>query len=357
MEGQPTTNPSRRRERRLALALGLNIVIVVAQVGFGVLAHSLGLIADAGHNLTDVAAIGLSLIAVRFARRPATGQRSFGYHRATILAAQANAVSILAITVFIVYEGALRLAHPSSVGGGIVVVVALLAAAANLLGAVALQETHAGSHGGHGDAGLHGDHAGGHAGHDDAGTHEDQGSGFDSGPGHDLNTRSVMLHLVGDGAASVGVAVVGAVILITGGAYWLDPIVSMAIGVMIAIQAWKLLRATTDVLLESTPDGVDVEAVSSLIAGMDGVEQVHDLHVWSLSSEMRALSAHLVLDGHPTLEEAQLTGSAVKAVLAQTFRIGHATLELECETCSPEGDWCAIDDVSARAKAGDQAAR
>ena len=166
-----------------------------------------------------------------------------------------------------------------------------------------------------------------------------------------------MLHLVGDGAASVGVAVVGAVILITGGAYWLDPIVSMAIGVLIAIQAWKLLRATTDVLLESTPDGVDVEAVSSLIAGVDGVEQVHDLHVWSLSSEMRALSAHLVLDGHPTLEEAQLTGSAVKARLAQTFRIGHVTLELECETCSPEGDWCAIDDVTARAKAGDHAGR
>ena len=194
-------------------------------------------------------------------------------------------------------------------------------------------------------------------GHDDAGSHEGLGSGFESGAGHDLNTRSVMLHLVGDGAASVGVAVVGAVILITGGAYWLDPIVSMAIGVLIAIQAWKLLRATTDVLLESTPDGVDVEAVSSLIAGVDGVEQVHDLHVWSLSSEMRALSAHLVLDGHPTLEEAQLTGSAVKAVLARTFRIGHVTLELECETCSPEGDWCAIDDVNARAKAGDHAGR
>jgi len=298
------------------IALGFNGVIVVVQVVFGIIAGSLGLIADAGHNLTDVAAIGASLVAVRWARRRPTPQRSFGYHRATILAAQANAASILAITVFILYEGVRRLLHPSAVSGGIVVVVAIVAAAANLCAALAVRETHAG-HDGHG-----------HGGH---------------GHGGDLNMRSAMLHLVGDTAASVGVAIAGAIILATGGLYWLDPLVSMAIGLLIAYQAWKLLRSTTDVLLESTPPGLTSDAITAAMAEVAGVEQVHDLHVWSLSSDVRALSAHIVLDGHPSLEQAQVVGAAVKVALAARFGIAHATIELECESCSPVGDWCAIE--------------
>ena len=304
---------SERRERRLMIALGFNGVIVVVQVVFGIIAGSLGLIADAGHNLTDVAALGASLVAVRWARRRPTPQRSFGYHRATILAAQANAASILGITVFILYEGVRRLLHPLPVSGGIVVVVAAVAAMANLGAALAVRETHAGH--GHG-----GDHGG------------------------DLNMRSAMLHLMGDTAASVGVAIAGAVILATGGLYWLDPLVSMAIGCLIAYQAWKLLRATTDVLLESTPRGMRSADIIAVMAGVAGVEQVHDLHVWSLSSEVRALSAHIVLDGHPSLEEAQVVGAAVKAAVGARFGIAHATIELECEACSPVGDWCSIEE-------------
>lgn len=303
-----------RRERRLWLALGLNTWIVVVQVVFGVVAHSLGLLADAGHNLTDVAAILVSVIALRWARRRPTPRRSFGYHRATILAAQANAVSILAITVFILYEGARRLMHPAPVTGRIVVIVALIAAAANLAGALAVRESHAGhAHGGQG------------------------------GQDEDLNMRSAMLHLAGDAAASLGVAGAGAVILITGSWFWLDPLVSMVIGILLAIQAWKLLRATSDILLESTPAGINMNEVTTVIASVVGVEQVHDLHVWSLSSDVRALSAHIVLDGHPTLEEAQLVGTAVKQAIGTRFGISHATIELECETCAPAGDWCNID--------------
>ena len=303
---------SARRERRLWFALGLNTWIVVVQVVFGIVAHSLGLLADAGHNLTDVAAILVSVIALRWARRRPTARRSFGYHRATILAAQANAVSILAITVFILYEGVRRLMHPEPVTGRIVVIVALIAAAANLAGALAVRESHAG-------------HAHG-------------------GEGEDLNMRSAMLHLAGDAAASLGVAAAGAVILITGSWFWLDPLVSMAIGVLLAVQAWKLLRATSDILLESTPAGINMNEVTATIASLVGVEQVHDLHVWSLSSEVRALSAHIVLDGHPTLEEAQLVGTAVKQAIGAKFGISHATIELECETCAPTGDWCNIGD-------------
>ena len=328
-----TPSVSDRRERRLLIAVALNVVIVAMQIGFGVVARSLGLIADAGHNLTDVAALAVSLIAVRWARRRPTPQRSFGYHRATILAALANAASILAITVFIVYEGVRRLLHPSEVRGGLVVIVALIAAAANLVGALAIRE----SHGGH-------DH-GGHD-HDDADyDHASDGDREKGGAGEDLNMRSAMLHLVGDSAASIGVAIAGVIILVTGRFFWIDPLVSMIIAVLLAVQAWKVVRAAADVLLESTPRGLSIEAVSSVISAVPGVEQMHDLHVWSLSSEVRALSAHVVLSGHPTLEEAQVVANAVKMAIGERFAIAHATLKLECESCAPEGDWCAIDEI------------
>lgn len=307
---------SERREKRLTIALGLNLIIVLAQVVFGFVAHSLGLIADAGHNLTDVAAILASLIAVRWARRRPTGQRSFGYHRATILAAQANAVGILVVTLWIVYEAVVRLLHPEPVRGGLVVIVALIAAAANLFAALAVRESHAG-----------------HSGHVSSGT--------------DLNMRSAMLHLISDTAASIGVAVAGAVILLVDGGYWLDPGISIVLGLLIAFQAWKLLRAATDVLLESTPLGIDTADVADAIRTMVGVEEVHDLHVWSLSSDVRALSAHLVMSGHPTLEEAQVVGDAVKRMIGPRFSVSHITLELECETCSTDGPWCAIDHAAA----------
>jgi cobalt-zinc-cadmium efflux system protein len=321
----PALALSKRREQRLTVALGLNGVIVVVQIIFGFVAHSLGLLADASHNLTDVAALGASIIAIRLARRRATTQRSFGYHRATILAAQANAASILAITVFIVYEGIKRIQNPEPVQGGIVVLVALISAGANLLAVVAIKESHAGHT--HPEHAEHPEH--GHADHDDDGSRV-----------RDLNMHSAMLHLIGDTAASVGVAIAGAIILFTNRFYWLDPAVSIGIAVLIARYAWKLLRSTTDVLLESTPAGIESSAVRSAITTVQGVEQVHDLHVWSLSSEIHALSAHVVVLGHPTLEEAQIVGNNVKSMLRDRFAISHATIELECEPCAPIDDWC-----------------
>ena len=300
------------------MALWLNMVIVIAQVVLGFVAHSLGLIADAGHNLTDVAAILASLIAVRWARRRPTEQRSFGYHRATILAAQANAVSILVVTLWIVYESVVRLLEPEPVRGGLVVVVALIAAAANLFAALAVRERHAG--------------------------HTHSGVGSHQG---DLNMRSAMLHLISDTAASIGVAIAGTIILLVDGAYWLDPLTSIVLALLIAYQGWKLLRAATDVLLESTPLGIDTDVVAEAIRDMTGVEEVHDLHVWSLSSDVRALSAHLVMSGHPTLEQAQLVGDSVKRMIGPRFSVSHITLELECEACSADGPWCAIDSAPA----------
>ena len=325
------------RERRLALALGLNLTIVVAQVVVGIVAASLGLLADAAHNLTDVAAIVASLIAVRLARRSANASRSFGYHRGTILAAQANAASILVVCVLVGFEAVRRFNDPHAVQGGLVLVVALVAAAANFGAAAVLGgdgAAHAHGHDGHG-------HGLGHDGHDGHDHGPDDGPD-DGGDAHDLNMRSALLHMISDGAVSVGVALAGLVILLTGGWYWLDPAVSLVISVVIGVQGWRLLRSTADVLLESTPAGLDVDLLSAAIVAVDGVESVHDLHVWTLSSDVRALSAHVVLDAQASLAQAQVVSTEVKAAIGGRFRISHATLELECEACGSPGAGCSI---------------
>jgi cobalt-zinc-cadmium efflux system protein len=285
------------RSRRLGVALGLNVALVAGQVVFGVVAHSLGLLADAGHNLSDVAAVVVSLVAVRWARRAPTAERSYGYHRGTILAALVNAATILAVTGAILYEGLRRLADPQPVDAGIVIGVAVAAFAINAGAALVLREK-----------------------------------------GADLNMRAALLHMAGDAVASLGVVAAGLVILLTGRFLWLDPAVSMAIGVLIAVEAFQLVRQAAEVLLESTPRDVDLDRLTQAMCTVEGVETVHDLHVWSLSSEVRALSAHLVLAGHPSLEEAQVVGDRVKAAVAAPYAIAHSTLELECEPCAEADD-------------------
>jgi len=302
------------RELRLRLVLALNIALAAALVVTGVVAHSLGLFAAAGDTVTDVAAVLLSLLAVRMARRSPTVQRSFGYHRSTILAAQANAAAILIVSGVIVVEAIRRLQDPPTVHGGVVLVVAGIAAMVNGVAALVLA----------------GDH-------------------------HDLNMRAVMLDTVGDAAANAGVALAGAVILITASYEWLDPAVSIVIAVIIAARAVRLLLQTADVLLESTPAGLDLAELGSTVTAVDGVDAVHDIHVWSLSSEVRAMSAHLVLSGHPTLEEAQVVGDRVRATIGPRFGIAHATLELECEACVQEGDDACADLLDGSATSGTSA--
>ncbi|MBV8691113.1 MAG: cation transporter [Actinobacteria bacterium] len=312
--------------RRMVLVLFLQAAIVAGLVVAGAVAHSVGLLSAAGHNLADVGAVALSLAAIRLAARKPTASRSFGYHRSTVLAAQANAAAILAISVFIVVAAVARLGHTHHVRGGVVLLAALGDFALNGISALLIRERH-------------------HHGH--AHTHDP-----------DLNIRAAMLHLAGDALAAAGVAVAGAVILITGRFDWLDPAISIAIAVLIAWEAVKLVRATTDVLLESTPPGLDTVALLATMRTVTGVDEVHDLHAWSLSSDVRALSAHLVLAGHPTLEEAQVVGDAVKRVIALEYGISHATLELECEACvDADVDPCAIEDLDeVRAQRGSRAA-
>ena len=261
--------------------------------------------ADAGHNLVDVAAILLALVAVSWSRRAPTTSRSYGYHRATILAALANAVLIVAVTGWLVVEGVRRLHHTPAVDGGVVAIVALAAAVLNIVAVLAVRE---------------------------------RGS-------HDLNLRAVMLHLMGDVLASVGVAAAGLAIWL-GGPYLLDPLASLLVAVLIGAQALRLVRDSADVLLESTPPGLDVDGMVATLCTDPGVLGVHDLHVWSLSSDLRAMSAHVLVSGHPSLEEARVVGERLKDRLAADFAIGHATLELECETCDVAPPACLVEPAS-----------
>ncbi|MGH9079613.1 MAG: cation diffusion facilitator family transporter [Acidimicrobiales bacterium] len=295
------------RTRRLAIGLAMNAGLVVTQVALGLVARSAGLLADAGHNLTDVGALALSIVAVRMALRPPDAQRSFGNHRATILAALANASMIAVVTLLIVIQSAYRFGHPEHVRAGVVVIVASLGLVVNGIAALVLRDGTA-----------------------------------------DLNMRSAVLHMVGDALASLAV-IMGAVgLLFLPSAAWLDPVSALVVAAIIVYQASGILRSSITVLLESTPSDVDLTELTATMEEMPGVGEVHDLHVWSLSSEMRLLSAHMVLTGHPSLEEAQAVGDQVKAMIAASFSIAHSTLELECERCNDEDeDPCAMEPATA----------
>ena len=280
------------RSRRLAVSLALNAGLVVVLVVAGLRAHSTGLLADAGHNAVDVGALAMSLVAVRLTLRPPSAARSFGNHRATILAALGNALLIAAVTVLIVVDSVHRLANPQPVRAGIVVVVASVALLVNGVSALVLRDR-----------------------------------------SNDLNMRGALLHMVGDALASLAVISAAAVMLAVPSATWLDPVSALVVAAIIAYQAVGVLRSSVGVLLESTPSDVDLEQLTATMGMVEGVGEVHDLHVWSLSSEMRVLSAHVVLTGHPTLEQAQVVGEHVKGAITGPYGIAHSTLELECERC------------------------
>lgn len=285
---------------RLRLALALNAAVVVLQVVVGFLASSVALISDAAHNLTDVAAIALAFGAVRMARRAPTGQRSFGWLRGGVLAAQANAAAVLVLSGLLLVASVSRLLSPADVDGGLVLLAAGVAFAVNAGSALSLRHH------------------------------------------HDLGARSAFVHLASDAATSLVVALSGLVILLTGRWHVLDPAASALVAVLVLASGWRLLRQANAVLLEGTPRSVLPSEVEATMAAVPGVESVHDLHVWSLDGVRHALSVHVVVSGHPTLEEAQLIGTEVKRAVSAPYGIAHATVELECEGCVDDGNWCAF---------------
>jgi len=286
--------------RRLWAALVANVALVVFQVGAGAAAHSVALLSDAAHNLTDVAAVGLALAAVLMARRAPTSRRSYGWVRGGVLAAQANAAAVVGLSALLLYATIERFRSPEPVRGSLVFFAAMLAVAVNLSAAMGLR-------------------------------HE-----------HDLGVRAAWLHLAADAATSLVVALSGLVIAVTGRFEVLDPVASAVVALVVLVSGWRLLRQANAVLLEGTPSDVAPASMESAMTAVPGVESVHDLHVWSLDGRRHAMSVHVVVAGHPTLEEAQAVATEVKRAVSAPFSIAHATVELECEGCVDDGNWCAI---------------
>ncbi len=289
-----------RTVRRLALALGLTAVFVVVEVAAGLMANSLALLTDAAHNFTDVLALGLTWVALRLTTQPSNPGKTFGYHRAGILAALVNAVTLGIVALGIFYEAYLRFIRPPAVDADILIGVGGLAVVVNLVTALLIRR----------------------------------------GSESDLNLHSAFLHLMGDVFSTVGAVAAGVVIRFTG-LDWFDPLVSVLIGLLILWNAWSIVREALNILMESTPADIDVEAMLVDIRAVEGVRGVHDLHVWSITRGLRTLSAHLVTDDVPISQGASIQAS-VSGLLSRKYGIGHATLQLECVDCIPADLYCDI---------------
>lgn len=279
-------------KRILKISLGVTLVYIVLLVVAGVRAHSLALLSEAGHNLSDFLALLLSLVAIYLQSRPANPTKTYGYHRAGVLAALVNAVSLVAVAFFIFYEAFKRVQHPEHVAASVMMWVAAAGVVMNAVIALLLYRQ-----------------------------------------GGDVNMRSALLHEIGDTLSTAAVIGGGWAILATG-EYWIDSALSVGIGTLILWSAFSIVRETLNILLEGTPRGVRLEMVETAIRRVDGVNDVHDLHVWSIGSETRALSCHIAIaDIPPSISERILRD--VKDCLHHGFNIDHTTIQfehLECET-------------------------
>jgi len=286
--------------RRLALSLFITLVFVVVEILAGVFANSLALLTDAAHNITDVLALALTWWALWITTKPANSVQTYGYHRAGILVALANSTTLVLIALGIFYEAWKRLLAPPEVQADILIGVGAAAVVVNLVTALLVRR----------------------------------------GAEHDLNLKSAFLHLVGDVLSTAGAVIAGIIIRFTGW-NWLDALVSVFIGVLILWNAWGILRESVQILMESTPTDIDMDALRHDVLAVEGVRGVHDLHVWSITRSLRTLSAHLIIDDVPVSVGAKVQ-AVVGEMLAQHYDITHATLQLECVDCAPVGLYCDI---------------
>lgn len=283
------------QRRALRFAAVANAVFMGAEMAGGFVFGSLALLADAAHMLSDVAALGVALLALRLLERPHTERHTYGLQRAEVLGAQVNAFALFVVTGLIVYEAVRRLNAPHHVAGTGLLLVATGGLVVNVTSAVVLSRA----------------------------------------KGHSLNMRGAFLHMAVDAAGSLA-AIAAGVAIVAWHAAWVDPAASIAIALLVAWSAWRLFGEAVQVLLEGVPRGIDVREAERLIADDPAVSGVHHVHVWSLASDVPALSAHVVLGEDVSLHDAQGHGDRLKAVLAQRLGIHHATLELECHDCEPE---------------------
>lgn len=279
----------------LLIALGITLFMMIAEIIGGVMSNSLALLSDAGHMLTDTLALALSFFAMKFADMPATEKKTFGFYRLEILAALLNGVVLVLISIYIIYEAYHRILDPPPVQGTLMLVVATIGLIVNIIGALSLMKHRESS----------------------------------------LNIRSAYLHIIGDTISSVGVIIGGIVIYFTGW-YLIDPVLSILIALGIIAGSWSLLAESVNILLESAPSHINIAAVTAEIAAVKGVRDAYHVHVWTITSGVYAMSAHVVVDDMPVSGSRELLEN-IRQRLAGRFKILHSTIEFESERCIENG--------------------
>ncbi|MCW8820841.1 MAG: cation diffusion facilitator family transporter [Sulfurovum sp.] len=274
--------------RSFSIGIALNIIFVIIEVSYGILADSLALIADAGHNLSDVMSLMLAWGANYLATKHPTHKRTYGLRKVTIMASLISAVLLLVALGGIAWESVERLSSPKPVDGIIIIVVAAIGVVINTATALL----------------------------------------FVKGQKHDLNIRAAYLHMAADAAISLGVVIAGIAIMLTGW-LWLDPLISLFIVVVILLGTWHLLRDSIDLSIDAVPQGIDVSEIKSYLSGLLNVSDMHDLHVWALSTTETALTVHLVTT-HESVDNDFL--KEVQEHLHQHFNIAHTTIQIENES-------------------------
>lgn len=277
-------------KKKLAIVFALTLIYLIAEVIGGFLTHSLALLADAGHMLTDVAGLGLALFAIKFTERPATPERTYGYYRVEILAALTNAVVLVGISLYILYEALQRFRHPPEVESKSMLLVAVIGLIVNIVSIFILRE----------------------------------------GSQESLNMKGAYFEVLSDMLTSVGVIVAG-IIMLTTGWYYADPLISAGIGLFIFPRTWMLLREAVGILLEGTPSDISLGALREALGKVSGVSAIHDLHVWTLTSGVNAMSVHAVL-AEGALHDDVL--AAVRECADHNFKIAHSTVQVERQGCA-----------------------
>ncbi|MBI4762082.1 MAG: cation diffusion facilitator family transporter [Chloroflexota bacterium] len=289
---------ARQSTRRLSLSLVLTLAFVFIEAAAGIFSNSLALLTDAAHNLTDVIALALSWFAIRITARPANERKTYGYHRVGILVALINSTTLVIIALGIFYEAWRRFIAPPEVQSGVLIGVGLIAVVINIVTAMLVHK------------------------------------GSDS----DLNLRSAFVHLMGDVLSTIGAVAAGVAIYFTG-ANWLDPLVSVLIGVLILYNAWGILREALDILLEAKPRDINSAKLVEDMLEIEGVLGVHDLHIWSITQNLRTMSAH-ILTHNMSIGEGAGIQRQVSEMVSRRYNIAHATLQLECVDCLPDSMYC-----------------
>lgn len=274
----------------------LNFLIALVEIAGGLVSSSLSLVSDALHNIGDAASILLAWMAHRIGKRPSTARKTFGYKRVEILAALLNGVILMGTTIFLIYQAIRRLSEPMEINGPVMLTVAVIGLAANVVAAIIL--------------------------------HRDSG--------HNLNVKAAYLHLLSDTLSSVAV-ILGALLIIFLDIYWVDTLITFIISIYILYQAWKIIRQTTDILMQSTPQGINLQEIRKELESLKGISNIHHIHAWNLDDHAIHFECHVELERDIRLSEVESIHHAVHELLEERYHIHHITIQFEHDWCHDRG--------------------